>query len=180
MAVRYLSERPLQVSEELRGQPLASPLRRALAFAADYMLLLLPSVAVALGVAYMSLKVTEPVALNGVMHLVRRGSESTEEYRGAVRDTVALLARHHAPGMPAAAVAAVDEGDLARAVALMENYNFVFSLGFGEFGEPELPPKTVRIEIGDLVYSEDIGAYSNASATHFNGFEPAKVVHVNE
>ena len=98
MAVRYLSERPLQVSEELRGQPLASPLRRALAFAADYMLLLLPSVAVALGVAYMSLKVTEPVALNGVMHLVRRGSESTEEYRGAVRDTVALLARHHAPG----------------------------------------------------------------------------------
>jgi len=40
----------------------------------------------------------------------------------------------------------------------------------------ELP----RLEIGDLVYSEDIGAYSNASATHFNGFEPAKVVHVNE
>jgi hypothetical protein len=23
-------------------------------------------------------------------------------------------------------------------------------------------------------------AYSNASATHFNGFEPAQVVHVNE
>jgi ornithine decarboxylase len=39
----------------------------------------------------------------------------------------------------------------------------------------ELP----RLEIGDLVYSEDIGAYSNASATHFNGFAPAQVVHVN-
>jgi len=38
----------------------------------------------------------------------------------------------------------------------------------------ELP----RLEIDDLVYSEDIGAYSNASATKFNGFEPAKVVHV--
>jgi ornithine decarboxylase len=36
------------------------------------------------------------------------------------------------------------------------------------------------LEIGDLVYSEDIGAYSNASATWFNGFAPAKVVHVNE
>jgi ornithine decarboxylase len=36
------------------------------------------------------------------------------------------------------------------------------------------------LEIDDLVYAEDIGAYSNASATWFNGFAPAKVVHVNE
>jgi len=35
------------------------------------------------------------------------------------------------------------------------------------------------LEIEDLVYSENIGAYSNASATWFNGFLPAKVVHVN-
>jgi ornithine decarboxylase len=40
----------------------------------------------------------------------------------------------------------------------------------------ELP----KLEIDDLLYSENIGAYSNASATHFNGFEPAQVVHVNE
>jgi ornithine decarboxylase len=40
----------------------------------------------------------------------------------------------------------------------------------------ELP----SLEIDDLVYSEDIGAYSNASSTWFNGFAPAKVVHVNE
>jgi len=39
----------------------------------------------------------------------------------------------------------------------------------------ELP----ELEIEDLVYSENIGAYSNASATWFNGFPPAKVVHVN-
>src|SRR5512141_2368160 len=36
------------------------------------------------------------------------------------------------------------------------------------------------LEIGDLVSSENIGAYSNASATWFNGFPPAKVVHVNQ
>lgn len=35
------------------------------------------------------------------------------------------------------------------------------------------------LEIDDLVYAENIGAYSNASSTHFNGFPPAKVVHVN-
>jgi len=39
----------------------------------------------------------------------------------------------------------------------------------------ELP----RLEIDDLVYAENIGAYSNASSTHFNGFPPAKVVHIN-
>jgi ornithine decarboxylase len=31
----------------------------------------------------------------------------------------------------------------------------------------------------DLVYSVNIGAYSHASSTHFNGFPPATVVHVN-
>ena len=37
-----------------------------------------------------------------------------------------------------------------------------------------------KLEIEDFVYSENIGAYSNASSTCFNGFAPAKVVHVNE
>jgi ornithine decarboxylase len=37
-----------------------------------------------------------------------------------------------------------------------------------------------ELKIGDLVYSENIGAYSNASSTWFNGFPPAKVVHVNQ
>ena len=37
-------------------------------------------------------------------------------------------------------------------------------------------PDLVR---GDLVYSVNIGAYSHASATYFNGFPPAKVVHEN-
>jgi ornithine decarboxylase len=36
------------------------------------------------------------------------------------------------------------------------------------------------MEMGDLVYSENIGAYSHASSTSFNGFPPAKVVHVNQ
>jgi len=39
----------------------------------------------------------------------------------------------------------------------------------------ELP----ELSLGDYVYSENIGAYSHASSTWFNGFPPAKVVHVN-
>ncbi|HUI06375.1 MAG TPA: type III PLP-dependent enzyme [Verrucomicrobiae bacterium] len=37
-----------------------------------------------------------------------------------------------------------------------------------------------NLELGDLLYCENIGAYSQASSTHFNGFPPAKVVHVNQ
>jgi len=40
----------------------------------------------------------------------------------------------------------------------------------------ELP----ELDIEDLVYSQNIGAYSSASATWFNGFPPAKIVHLNE
>ncbi|NLX14717.1 MAG: type III PLP-dependent enzyme [Phycisphaerales bacterium] len=36
-----------------------------------------------------------------------------------------------------------------------------------------------ELNLGDLVYSENIGAYSHASSTWFNGFPPATVVHVN-
>ena len=35
------------------------------------------------------------------------------------------------------------------------------------------------LKIGDYLYSDKIGAYSAASSTYFNGFPPAKVVHVN-
>jgi ornithine decarboxylase len=35
------------------------------------------------------------------------------------------------------------------------------------------------LEIGEMLYAENIGAYAGASSTHFNGFPPAKVVHIN-
>jgi ornithine decarboxylase len=37
-----------------------------------------------------------------------------------------------------------------------------------------------NLQRGDLLYSEQIGAYSHASSTYFNGFPPATVVHVNQ
>lgn len=35
------------------------------------------------------------------------------------------------------------------------------------------------LKMGDYLYSNTIGAYSAASSTHFNGFPPATVVHIN-
>lgn len=49
--------------------------------------------------------------------------------------------------------------------------------GLDTLSQSELLPD---LEIEDLVYARNIGAYSNASATWFNGFPPAKVVHLNE
>ena len=40
-----------------------------------------------------------------------------------------------------------------------------------------LPPD---LELGELMYSVNMGAYSHASSTWFNGFPPAKVVHINK
>lgn len=36
-----------------------------------------------------------------------------------------------------------------------------------------------NLEIGDYLYTENIGAYSTASSTKFNGFEGAKILHIN-
>jgi ornithine decarboxylase len=35
------------------------------------------------------------------------------------------------------------------------------------------------LELGDFVYAPNIGAYSTASSTSFNGFPPAQIVHLN-
>jgi hypothetical protein len=36
----------------------------------------------------------------------------------------------------------------------------------------------INLELGDLLYSDNIGAYTTASATSFNGMPPAKVIAV--
>ena len=36
-----------------------------------------------------------------------------------------------------------------------------------------------NLEIGDCLFTENIGAYSTASSTKFNGFDGAKILHLN-
>ncbi|MFA5238739.1 MAG: type III PLP-dependent enzyme [Phycisphaerae bacterium] len=37
-----------------------------------------------------------------------------------------------------------------------------------------------NLEIGDYLYTENIGAYSTASSTSFNGFDGAAIIHINK
>jgi len=46
--------------------------------------------------------------------------------------------------------------------------------------DPRFPYAVLpELRIGDLLYAENMGAYTLASATRFNGFPPPRVVHVN-
>jgi ornithine decarboxylase len=56
----------------------------------------------------------------------------------------------------------------------------VFGPTCDAFDTVTLSAELPELSIGDLVYSENIGAYSHASSTYFNGFPPAKVVHINK
>jgi ornithine decarboxylase len=60
------------------------------------------------------------------------------------------------------------------------NISAVFGPTCDAFDTITLSAELPDLEIGDLVYSENIGAYSHASSTYFNGFPPAKVVHINK
>jgi hypothetical protein len=53
------------------GLPLASPLRRAVAFGIDLAVLLLPSLAVAVAAAALSLHFSDPQAVAGITSLMR-------------------------------------------------------------------------------------------------------------
>jgi hypothetical protein len=153
MSVRTFTDHPLQIAPGLVGAELASPLRRAVALAVDYLLLIVPSVAVALSVAWVTLRVSEPTALRGIQRLLHRDSAAPGEFKEALVSVLPLLVRHEAAGLPPAVAAAVEEGDVEGATQrlIKDNYNFSFSLTIGEFGEPPLPPKTIRIDVAHLI-----------------------------
>ncbi|NLH26244.1 MAG: type III PLP-dependent enzyme [Methanomicrobiales archaeon] len=56
----------------------------------------------------------------------------------------------------------------------------VFGPTCDSFDTITLSAELPELDIGDLVFSENIGAYSIASSTYFNGFPPAKVVNINQ
>jgi len=55
----------------------------------------------------------------------------------------------------------------------------VFGPTCDAFDTVTLSAELPELELDDLVYSENMGAYTIASSTFFNGFPPAKVVHIN-
>lgn len=150
-SLRVLTDIHLNVSPDLVGQPLASPARRFLALAVDYLILFVPSVVVAAGAALLALWVSEPQALQALRVLQFGESRDAAAVRAAYRDLAPLLARMDAPGMPAAAKAAVEEGDLDGAAELLSQKHLLIALALGEREELEPQEGTVVFQVEKII-----------------------------
>ncbi len=150
MAKRTLIDEPLSVAPSLVGAALASPVRRGAALAVDLALLLVPTVATALLAAALSLAANDPRSLHAMRTLVSPPAGRPAAERAAFCDLVPLFVRTEAPGLPASAVAAAEEGRLEQACDAMQGYNIVVAVSFE--GEIEKPPaRTVVLPIHKLI-----------------------------
>ena len=81
IGMRRLTNEPLFVDPALAGARLASPMRRILAIAVDGCLLLIPTIVVAVAVAFVSLQGRDPRATHAALLLIqdsfRPASKST-------------------------------------------------------------------------------------------------------
>lgn len=170
MKARLVTPAPLFVDPALIGQPLASPLRRAVALGIDLGLVFVPTLLVALGVSWLVLSQSDPVALRALRgtlaspapsrlapaataaEAAERSAEDAARTHAFWRDLAPLLTRIEAPGLPHAAAAAVEEGRLDDAATALADYDLQFVLTFPEFdAPPKLKPHQVRCEIGNLI-----------------------------
>ena len=148
-ALRLLTEHPLKVAPELLGQPLASPRRRLAALVADSVLLILPSVAVALGVALAFLHHERPEAFRALMgQVLGREASDLESWKALAPWLVEL----DAPGLPAGVEEAVKRGDLSRAAALLEGFHLTVAMSFEEGRErPDLPEGRILVQMEKVI-----------------------------
>jgi hypothetical protein len=151
MSSRTFSDKHLQADPALAGAILASPARRAVALVLDLMIVILPSVAVAVCAAAISLSVTDPRALDGLRTMLRRQGAGEQERIEAFKSVLPLLARIEAPGLPGSTRALIEEGKLDEAYEALRDYDYLYSLQFSEDSHEPLKPKTIRIEVGEVI-----------------------------
>ena len=151
MATRRVQDHHLRVVPEMLGLPLASPSRRIAAIVLDGVVLVLPTVAVALTAAGLSLRASDRPAYDGLRVLRPGRSASASATHDALRALAPLLVRLEAPGLPPAAALAVEEGRLDEAADLLSTRNLEFALRLDESGESPLAPGHVRVPIEKLI-----------------------------
>jgi uncharacterized RDD family membrane protein YckC len=151
MGLRHLTDEPLHVEPELVGLPLASPTRRFVAFAIDWIVVIVPTVLVGLGIAALSLSQTDPRALRALVSARSGGGSAAGSANAFWRDIAPLLTRLEAPGMPPAARAAIEDGNPGLAADLLKDYDITLALKIWEGPETKVPPKMVVLQIEKLI-----------------------------
>jgi len=151
VATRRVQDQHLKVAPEMLGLPLASPSRRIGAIVLDGVLLVLPTLAVALTAAALSLRASDRAAWDGLRVLRPGRSATASATHDALRAVAPLLVRLEAPGLPPAAALAVEEGRLDEAADLLSIREFDLALRLDESSEPPLAPGHVRVPIEKLI-----------------------------
>ncbi|MCG6962329.1 MAG: RDD family protein [Acidobacteria bacterium] len=150
MTTRHVSDAGLRVSHELLGAELASPARRLAAVAIDGAILLIPSLLIAILVAWATLAVRQPAALHALTGLIGGRLTTPEQQRAAMRDLIPLMVDYHMPGTPAEVAVAYHQGDLDRAVEALRGRDIMVVLNVE--GQPVGgSDKRIRIELGRLM-----------------------------
>jgi len=151
VATRRVTDERLRLSPDLAGAELASPQRRLSAFGIDVAVLLVPSLAVAVAVAWLVLALREPAALAALTDLLLRRATTPEAAQSAVRNLVPLLVEYDMPGVPPEMALAYEEHDLDRAVEALGDRDLVITIQTGR-SSPRMPAdNVVMVELGRLM-----------------------------
>jgi hypothetical protein len=150
MTPRRFSATHLEVDRDLGGMTIASPMRRLVAFAVDVIVLIVPSIVVAVGIAALALRISDPAAFKAIRTLyVERSGDEAVTVR-ALGDLAPVLVRLNAPGLPPDVAVAVRDGDLGHAGELLADLDLDVSLSPGPNRNP-VPPGHFRLEVERLV-----------------------------
>jgi len=148
---RRLSDHGLRLDPGLLGTELASPRRRAVAFVLDWFLVLVPTLALSVGVAALALRARDPAGYRAILTVLSETSASPEALRQARRDLAPILVEMEAPGLPTEVRLAVERGDLDAAAEGLAPCEFMIAMALGEHDEPEAKPGLVTIRVERLI-----------------------------
>jgi uncharacterized RDD family membrane protein YckC len=115
----------------------------------DWILLSIPTLAVACIVAVISLLIGDQAGFHGIRTLLMEDLDE-ERTRSALADIAPLLVRNDAAGIPAPVRVAVEDSDFAKAGELLVPYELDFSLVVGG-DPPPLKANQIRIDILELI-----------------------------
>ena len=155
MKARIVDPSAVRIAGNLSGAPLASPLRRFLAYAADWAIIVPISFGFLLLVLTAYLGRTDPDALAGLKILASVSDDSTAVRRKALVGTLPLIVRKEAAVLPRHVTEAVERGDVNAAAAGLDSSSilFVYNLGHAQHTLNAGPKETVRIRIEKLLPS---------------------------
>jgi hypothetical protein len=125
---RSVTGQALAFDEALIGRRLAPPWRRGLALAIDASLLVVPTMAVALGASVLALRLSQPVAFAALREMVLE-EPSPERARALGADVAPMLVEVEAIGLPVDLAHAVAHGDRAAVERLMATTDVVLAIG---------------------------------------------------